>query len=146
MKHKLVISFVLTILLCSSCDTYVADTYDKFDFFIDSIYNVTSNSATVKATLTVHNYGTVNVSGLYVVLDRSLDSLVDSLHREIDFDKKEGVVRLVLTDLKPNTVYYIMPMARFDPPFRNKWVGRITGMGSPNSQISFATLALDSVR
>jgi hypothetical protein len=60
----------------------------------------------------------------------------------VDFDKIDKVVQLTITGLKPNTIYYLQPMGRFNPPY-NRWVVRATGYGSVNSEMNFTTLAKD---
>jgi len=145
MKYRLLsILFCIFVLIgCSKnepkeSDNEPVETYDDFKFYVDSIKNITSSSATVKATLTLLKLGTVNISGLY--LEITLGPTNDSLYREVDFDKKQGIVELTITDLKPNTVYYIEPTARFNPPYIDQYATRITGLGSPYSTVTFTTL------
>jgi len=139
-----ILSILLWIFVLSSCTKKPEEpeeTYDNFDFYIESISNITSSSATIKATLTMHKRGTINISGLFVQIETTTKTATDSLCRESDFEKKEGIVELTITDLKPNTVYSILPMARFNPPYINQYATRIIAIGSANSTESFTTLA-----
>ena len=139
-----ILSILLWIFVLSSCTKKPEEpeeTYDNFDFYIESISNITSSSATIKATLTMYKTGTINISGLFVQIETTTKTATDSLCRESDFKKKEGIVELTITDLKPNTVYSILPMARFNPPYINQYATRIIAIGSANSTESFTTLA-----
>lgn len=140
MKYRL-LSFLFWIFVLSSCNNEPKETYIDFDFYIDSINNITSTSATVKATLTIHRYGTKNISGLFVSIGTTSEPMTDSLYRVLDFDKKEGTVEMTITDLKPNTTYYISPMARINSTNNNPYVPNITAMGSPRSDMTFTTLS-----
>jgi hypothetical protein len=60
MKYRL-IGILFLIFTLSSCISEPEQTYDYFDFYIDSITNITSSTAIVTATLTIHKTGTVNL-------------------------------------------------------------------------------------
>ncbi|MDD4967813.1 MAG: hypothetical protein PHT07_00100 [Paludibacter sp.] len=136
-----ILSLLFLIFVLISCKNEPQDTYDSFDFYIDSITNITSSSATVKATLTIYKTGTVNISGLYVEIGTTSTPDLDSLYRESDFEKYEGTVELTINHLKPNTVYYLQPMARFNPIIKSKYGSYVIGGASLNSTETFTTLA-----
>lgn len=140
MKHRLLLSLLFLVFVFSSCSHEPEDTYDRFDFYIDSIYNISSSSATVKATLTNYKPGTIHISGLYLEISKTQSISENSWYKELDFDKKEGVVELTITNLNSNTPYYITPMGRFNGPYKNEWGAHITSYGSPNAIQTFTTL------
>ena len=135
-----VFSILVLIFVLSSCKKEPEVTCDSFDFYIDSISNITSSSATVKATLTMYKTGTVNISGLYIKIGTTSDPIFDSLYREADFEKYKGTVELTINYLKPNTVYYLQPMARFNPIIKSKYGSYVVGSASLNSTETFTTL------
>ncbi len=139
MKYRL-LSILLLILVLSGCNKQQEQSYDKFDFLIDSIYNITTTSATIKATLVIHEVGVINISGLSVDIRRTFVETEDSLHQILFFNKSAGTVELTATNLKPNTLYYVSPIGNFNPPFDDPYKPRITGIGSPNSTKTFTTL------
>ena len=139
MKQLSILSILFVVFVLSSCNNEPKETYTDFDFYVDSIHNITATSATVKATLTIHKYGTEKISGLFINIGRTYVIEEDSLYKELDFDKAEGTVEMTIKDLKPNTTYYIQPMARFNPTNKKTW-GQITAFGSPNSEVTFRTL------
>lgn len=76
----------------------------RFDFRIDSIYNVTQTSATIRATL--HTNGCKSdIKELHIDLSKSEDDEIKSY----PFKNNQGTVELTLTNLEPNTVYYMSP-------------------------------------
>ncbi|MDD4993692.1 MAG: hypothetical protein PHR83_15830 [Paludibacter sp.] len=139
MKQRFILSILLAVFVLSSCNNEPKETYIDFDFYVDSIKNITATSATVEATLTIHKYGTEKISGLFIYIGRTYVIVDDSLYKEINFDKAEGTVEMTIKDLKPNTTYYIQPMARFNPT-NKKPSGQITAFGCPYSEVTFKTL------
>jgi len=90
----------------------------------------------------MYKTGTVNISGLYIKIGTTSDPIFDSLYREADFEKYKGTVELTINHLKPNTVYYLQPMARFNPIIKSKYGSYVVGSASLNSTKTFTTLGI----
>jgi hypothetical protein len=131
--------FVLTIL--SSCNNEAPYlTYDRFDLHIDSVYNITSTSVCIRAKLNILTHGNVPLSGIFVDIGRTQGTSLDSLYREIDFEKIDKVVTLTIDSLTPNTHYYLQTGGRYNPPETEiyRWSPHIRSMTAP-STVSFYT-------
>jgi len=109
----------------------------SFDFRIDSIYNVTQTSVTIKATLKTLQVEK-NITGLNVGYYKEEDENKDNSLRSQSFDQKEGTVIMTIAGLEPNTLYCMMPMIEIAHG-TNKHMAYTTGMGSPNSEVSILT-------
>ncbi len=122
---------------CSN-DKETEDVFGKCDFYIDSIYNVTQTSATVKATLKVYNPSSIGINHLSVILGMSPDFYTDGIRKEEVFDKKDGTVELTIKNLTPNSRFYLQPRVNF--LVSNNRVGSyISSISSPLSIKSFET-------
>ncbi len=108
MKHYFtyLILTVIFILSLSGCGEKEDDTdYNfQFDFRIDSVYNVTQTSATIRATLHTNGHKS-RIKELHLNLFKSEDGDTKSY----PFKNNYGTVELTLTNLEPNTVYYLSP-------------------------------------
>lgn len=136
----LLISCALFICLFSGCDKGEDLNQYKvgdFEFRIDSIYNVTQTSVTIKATLHTAQVEK-NITGLYVEYFKEDDRYKDYASKEQSFDQKEGTVIMTITDLEPDTYYCIEPWIKIARG-TNPYVGYVTGLATPNTEISFMT-------
>lgn len=137
--------FILAIL--SSCNNEVTYnemtnlTYDNFDLNIDSVYDVTSTSVSIRAKLDIHKYGNVHLSGIFVEIGRTEFASFDSLYRKLDFEKIDKVVTLTIDSLTPNTLYYIKTGGMYNPPLTeiNSWPPLLFSITAP-SAVSFHTM------
>jgi len=84
------------------------DNIGKYEFNIDSIYNITETSATIQATLYTEKVET-KIIGLEINY-----SPADDEYNEFkqSFDSNEGTVTMVIENLKPNTEYIVRPMVK----------------------------------
>ena len=131
---------LLFITMFSGCDN-VEDfnQYDvgSFEFRIDSIYNVTQTSVTIRAKLSTPQIEK-NITGLNVMYFKEEDRNKENRSKTQSFEQKEGTVVMTITDLEPNTVYYISPSIEIAHG-TNPNASYIVGLGSPNSEVSFMT-------
>ena len=136
----LLISCALFICLFSGCDKGEDPnqyTVGEFDFKIDSIYNVTETSVTIKATLYTPKVEK-NITGLYVEYYKEEDKNKDNTSKFQSFDQKDGSVVMTITGLEPNTVYCITPWIALAHG-TNPYIGYATGLANPNTEVSFTT-------
>jgi hypothetical protein len=139
---RLIPVFCFFLAVLSSCDNPPVLTYDNFDLYIDSVYNITSTSVEIRAKLTINEYGNVPLSSIYVEIGRLPVTPFDSLYRELDFDKIDKVVTLSIDSLMPDTHYYLNTGGRYNPPETEeyRWQSHIRGYAFP-SVVSFYTLS-----
>ncbi|MDD4968559.1 MAG: FISUMP domain-containing protein [Paludibacter sp.] len=134
------ISCTLFIFLLSGCDKGAdinQNNSGNLDFSIDSIYNLTQTSVTIKATLTTQGIDKI-ITGLHVeYYKENGDKLVNGIKKQ-SFDQKEGTVVMTITNLEPNTVYYITPWTDLTPG-SNHYVEYINDMTAPTKEVSFMT-------
>jgi hypothetical protein len=129
MKIKFACIVCLIMAICfAGCSKDEKITYGKNYIIIDSICNITKSSATIKATFTLYEKGTVNISGFSAFIGRTWSITDDSLHQELSFNNSDGKLEIVANGLKSNTMYYVMPVVRYDvknikPPFAVDWIG-----------------------
>lgn len=130
MKRNLIWLVVcVSIFLLVSCERVPEpDKIGNFEFYIDSIYNITETSVTIQATLY-----TEKVEKRIIGLEISYNPTDDSTKwfRQ-SFDKKEGTVTMVIENLEPNTEYNVTPMVKIES-IEN------VSMGSPSSDLTFTT-------
>jgi len=130
--------FIVLFLSCDTDSDYDQYKIGEFRFYIDSIYNITQSSATVKATLYTTKVEK-NITGLRIEYGKKKDryNVNDTLSQS--FDRKEGIVTLEITGLEPNTEYYVTPLIELaygtDP-----YISYVTAMSSPFSEVFFTTL------
>ncbi len=141
MKPKFIflISYILLIALLTGCkhETEIEPKTEEFELKINSIYNITQTSATVKVTLSNTEFNK-KISGLHVEFGKQEDITMDSTHRVQQLYKKEGTVELTITGLEPKTVYYIRPVADLIHG-NNPYIGEVVSIASFNSEVSFTT-------
>ena len=138
---KRIFAIILCIgILCSCTEPPPQLTYEGFDLNIDSIYNVTTTSATIRAKLKIFRQGNVPLSSIYVAIRKGEGNKMDTLSREVNFKYIAPVVTLTIDSLRPNTLYYVTTGGRYSPPETEeyKWVAHILGTESPYFQ-SFYT-------
>jgi len=139
MKKNIIplISFALLIFLFSGCDKATdvnQNNVGSLDFSIDSIYNVTQNSVTIKAILTTEGIDKI-IAGLHVEYHKEND--VAGV-MEQSFDQKAGTVVMTITNLEPNTVYYITPWTDIIQGSSNYWEYQ-NYLKAPTKEVSFMT-------
>jgi len=131
---------LLFITLFSACDKgedFNQYNVGSFEFKIDSIYNVTQTSVTIRAKLYTPQVEK-NITGLNVMYFKEEDRYKDNSSKTQSFDQKEGTVVMTITDLEPNTVYYISPSIEIAHG-TNPTAVNIISMANPNSEVSFMT-------
>ena len=141
---KKIVQIIIFIAILSSCtETPPQLTYEGFDLNIDSVYNITATSATLRAKLKIFRQGNVPLSSIYVAIKKVEGNKMDTLSREVNFKYIAPTVTLTIDSLRPNTLYYVTTGGRYNPPDTEeyKWVARILGIESPYFQ-SFYTLPL----
>lgn len=118
------------ILLFASCEH--EEKYIPTDFVINQIYNITTTSATIEGTYTSGKPQTeIKALGYTLSESNSDDFGTDSM--SIFSDKKSGSIICNITNLKPNTIYYVIPVTMY---FRYN----MTIWDLPNKQL-FETLS-----
>jgi Fibrobacter succinogenes major domain (Fib_succ_major). len=142
MKQNIILLISCTLFIClfSGCDKGEDLNQYKigeFDFKIDSIYNVTQTSVTIKATLYTQKVEK-NITGLYVEYYKEEDKGKDNTSKSQSFDQNNGTVVMTITGLEPNTFYCIEPWIAIAHG-TNPYVGYTTGMAKPNTEVSFMT-------
>jgi len=142
MKQTIIIliSCILSVCLFTSCDKSEDLNQYKvgdFEFRIDSIYNVTQTSVTVKATLYTAQVEK-NITGLNIQYFKEGDRYKDYGTKIQSFDQKEGTVLMTITNLEPNTIYYMEPWIEIAYS-NNQHVTSVTGLTTPNTEVSFMT-------
>lgn len=127
MKKNLIWLVVcVSIFLLVSCEREPEpDIIGNFEFYIDSIYNITETSVTIQATLNTEKVQ-IRIIGLEISYHPTDDST--KWFRQ-SFDKKEGTVTMVIDNLEPNTEYNISPLVKTQNMF----------LGSPFSDQTFTT-------
>jgi uncharacterized protein (TIGR02145 family) len=100
--------FVLFVVLFFSCKEEESTIYTVgyYEFFIDSVYDITKTSVTIKATLYSMEHKE-NLVALQVYYVKESERGVNFTTKTKNFDQKEGTVTVTITDLEPNTVYYL---------------------------------------
>ena len=130
--------FITQFISCDLTSDYDQYKIGEFRFYIDSIYNITQSSATVKATLFTTKVEK-NITGLRINYGKKEDrySVKDTLSQS--FVRKEGTVTLEITGLEPNTEYYVTPWIELaygtDP-----YISYVTAVSSPFPEVFFTTL------
>jgi len=132
-----IISCTLLICLFSSCDKSNFQESEKYTFLIDSIYDITQTSATIKATLFITQAGKKEITGLSVSISKMAPYEPDTLYQNKFFNKSEGTVYLTINELEPNTLYYATPTVNFTP--KNQYDSSTTSMANPRTALSFTT-------
>jgi uncharacterized protein (TIGR02145 family) len=136
----LLISCILSICLFFGCDkgeNLNQYKVGEFDFNIDSIYNVTETSVTIRATLYTPKVEK-NITGLYVEYYKEEGKDDPNAWKWQSFDQKDGTVIMTITGLEPNTVYCVTPYIALAHG-TNPYVGYATGMAKPDTEVSFTT-------
>lgn len=131
MKKNLINSIVLFILtfLFVSCEKDIEqDNIGNYEFYIDSIYNITETSVTIQATLYTEKVEK-RIIGLEIYCSHTDDSNNGFTQ---SFDNKEGTVTMVIDNLEPNTEYNVRPMVKIEH-YMNM------SIGSPFSDQTFTT-------
>lgn len=131
MKKNIFYSIFLfiSISLFVSCEKDIEqDNIGNFEFYIDSIYNITETSVTIQATLYTEKVEN-KIIGLEVYCSH-VDDISNGFTQS--FDNKEGTVTMVIVNLEPNTEYNLRPMVKTDH-FLNM------SIGSPFSDQTFTT-------
>lgn len=137
MIHKLilVLNCALLLLIFSSCEKSQDTGFvgNRYDFQIDSIYDITQTTATIKATLFKHTTG-LKITGLSVVISKNDPLYSDSLFNDVFFNKSEGTVVMTVDNLESNTLYYVWPRVYFSNRGRND-----EATSDPKSMRTFTT-------
>src|SRR5665647_1498171 len=113
MKRLLPIILLLVFFLSCSNNVPIL-TYDNFDLNIDTLYDITSTSVSLRAKLTIHKYGNVPLSAIYVGIGITPEPSSDSLYRELEFNKIDKVVTITIDSLTPNTLYYLQTGGKYN--------------------------------
>lgn len=125
--------FLITISiiqLFASCEH--EEKYIPTDFVIDRIYNITTTSATIEGTYTSGKPQTEIKAIGYTLTELNNDDLsTDTM--SIFSDKKSGSIICNITNLKPNTIYYVIPVTMY-------YRYNMTIWGIPDKQL-FETLS-----
>jgi len=140
---KRVLPVILFIgILCSCTDSVPQLTYEGFDLNIDSVYDITTTSVTIRAKLKIRNQRNVNVplASIYVAIRKEEGNVLDTLDRQVDFKNIAPVVTITIDSLTPNTHYYVTTGGRYNPPETEeyRWLPHIRSYGSAYYQ-SFYT-------
>lgn len=100
--------FVLFVALFFGCKEEESTIYSVgyYEFFIDSVYDITKTSATIQATLYSMEHKE-NLVALQVGYVKESERAVNFKTKTKNFDQKEGTVTVTITGLEPNTVYYL---------------------------------------
>lgn len=131
MKKNLIYSLFafFTTFLFVSCEKDIdQDNIGNYEFYIDSIYNVTETSVTIQATLYTEKVEK-RIIGLEIYCSHAVDE--NNGFRQ-SFDNKEGTVTMVIENLEPNTEYNVRPMVKIEH-YMNM------SIGSPFSDQTFTT-------
>ncbi len=131
MKKNLIYSlfgFITTFLFVSCEKDIDQDNNRNYEFYIDSIYNVTETSVTIQATLYSEKVEK-RIIGLEIYCSRADD---ESNGFRQSFDSKEGTVTMVIENLEPNTEYNVRPMVKIEHYLN-------MSIGSPFSDQTFTT-------
>ena len=142
MKQNIILLISCTLFIClfSGCDKGEDLNQYKvgeFDFKIDSIYNVTQTSVTIRATLHTAQVEK-NITGLYVEYYKEDDINKNYAIKTQSFDKKEGTVIMTITGLDPDTYYCVQPWIALAQG-TNPHIAYTTGMSKPDTEVSFMT-------
>ncbi|MEI6554106.1 MAG: hypothetical protein WCL70_00800 [Paludibacter sp.] len=130
---KGILALILFIgILCSCTETPPQLTYEGFDLNIDSVYDITSTSVSIRAKLKIRNQGNVPLASIYVAIRKEVGDKIDTLSREVNFKYIAPVVTLTIDSLTPNTHYYITTGGRYNPPETEeyRWLPHIRGYES----------------
>jgi len=130
--------FSIYFLSCSS-NTEDLNQYKvgEFEFLIDSIYNVTQTSVTIKATLRTPAVEK-NIIGLQINYVKESVLYKDYSTKTVSFEKKAGTVVMTLNNLEPNTIYRVTPTIEVAHGTNPK-IAYLVGMSTTNSELSFMT-------
>lgn len=113
MKKKIIHSTVILFLiqLFSSCVHDV--NFNQGHNSINRIYNITDSSATIEGSFLWddHPNEKVIVIGFTITKSKESDNWSDTV--TVLGDKKYGTITCNLKNLKPNTVYYVIPYEKF---------------------------------
>ncbi len=118
---------------CDKGEDFNQNKVGEFNFKIDSIYNITDTSVTIKATLYTPKVEK-NIIGLYVDYYKEEDQNKENATKSKSFDQKSGTVVMTITDLEPNTVYCITPFIQLADITYS-----FLGMANPNTEVTFTT-------
>jgi uncharacterized protein (TIGR02145 family) len=113
MKKNLIYSlfaFITTFLFVSCEKDIDQNNIGNYEFYIDSIYNVTETSVTIQATLYTEKVEK-RIIGLEIYCSHADD---ESKGFRQSFVSKEGTVTMVIENLEPNTEYNVRPMVKIE--------------------------------
>ncbi|HET7732519.1 MAG TPA: hypothetical protein VFK73_01675 [Paludibacter sp.] len=130
---KRILPVVLFIaILCSCTESGPQLTYEGFDLNIDSVYDITSTSVSIRAKLKIRNQGNVPLASIYVAIRKEEGNVIDTLSRQVDFKNVAPVVTITIDSLTPNTHYYVTTGGRYNPPETEeyRWLPHITSYES----------------
>lgn len=137
-KFIYLINYSFMVFLLISCKSdYEEYKVEDFEFYIDSVYNITETSVTIQATLYTPQVEK-NIIGLKVLYGKVEEKYMNNTGTYQSFDKKEGTVTMQIDNLEPNTEYYLSPSIDIAHG-TNPNVAYITGMGSPFADVTFTT-------
>ena len=132
---KRILPIILFIgILCGCTDSVPKLTYEGFDFNIDSVYDITTTSVSIRAKLKIRNQRNVNVplASIYVAIRKEEGDKIDTLGMLVDFKDIAPVVTITIDSLTPNTHYYVTVGGRYNPPETEeyKWLPHIRSIES----------------